>query len=774
MNIQNQIRDLIHKHTSRSRGTMSYEDSLILITGLILIRRIECVIAPYRKQMRNQYVHSVNLFDDEALEKTLLQGGEVQFYNTTDFTLESIFLANGSIVYNLVSYVQGFNPQVRRILDQLKFERIIAEANYGNVLLSALNDVIGLDLDPQVVPNAMLASAITFAFHQNYVRNDSMSTTSMFYAELVSLLLPKRGIKYERVDIYDPACGLNRLTRSLSNVLDHSHRFRDENLVNVFGQDQNPISCAISQLSNLMTRENPDNIKCGDTLYQDLFEGQKFQYIVSDLPIGLKLYDTYSLLSDPRYKAGITKSDASLMFIQHIVSKMDPNGGRAAFFTGIAPLMNGGANTAENNVRRWLIEQDLIETIIALPKRANSKVDVPTYLWILDNQKSPKQKGRIRIINSEHISVSDTRPSFYLLRLAREIKRLYYQTDVPGVSALIESKSFGNYQICLINKASKEKRTVEVPILEDVIVSLKRKGYIVSEPESHYMVREESDLAFDQQLWEIDYYGTTSTYKFDLAKFLSSCNTLESYVENSFSELKPSLRESLSLLRQLETINIPQELKGDIVSSDDWFKSSPAHWKRIPLHYGVSVRSAKNFSEPLEGTESLDSAEKLPVLTVPYLRGQDETVREVSFETAQKAGIIIEEGDILMIIAGANAGEILSGKKGILGGSVVLIQPTNVFEKRYLKYLLKAAEGKLRSMQIKVTIPRLRRRDIEEMIVCVPTIAEQEIIANYLDRYCGIIDKLNKLGFNNPQLKEFKKSLIYEAVTGKLDLDDMK
>lgn len=773
MNIHNQIRDLIHRHTSRSRGTMSYEDSLILITGLILIRRIECTIAPYRKQMRNQYVHSVNIFDDEALEKTLLQGGEVEFYNTTDFTLESIFLANGSIVYNLVSYVQGFNPQVCRILDQLKFERIIAEANYGNTLLSALNDVIGLDLDPKVVSNAMLASAITLAFHQNYVRNDSMSTSSSLYAKLVSFLLPSRSIKSEHIVIYDPACGLNSLTRSLANALDCSHRLREEHLVEVFGQDQNPVSCAISQFSNLMTGENPDNIKCGDTLSNDLFEGRKFQYIVADLPIGLKLYDAFSLLSDSRYKAGITKSDASLMFIQHIVSKMDPNGCRAAIFTGIAPLMNGGANTAENNVRRWLIEQDLIETIIALPKKANPRLDVPTYLWILDNQKSSKQKGKIRIIDGEQVAVSDSIPSLYSL-FAIKVNRLYTKKDVPGVSALVESKSFGNYQISLINKASKEKRTVEVPIQEDVIVSLKKKGYTVAEPESQYMVRDDSGFDFDQQLWEIDYYETTSTYKFDLSKFLNSCNTVENYAKSSFSELKPCLSESLTLLRQLDAINIPQETKGDIVSSDDWYKSSPAHWKRIPLHYGVYIRSGRSLSEPLEGDESFDSAEKLPVLSVPYLRGQDETVKEVSFETAQKSGLVIEEGDILLITAGANAGEILSGKKGMLGGSLSLIQPTSVFTKQFLIYLLKAAEVNLRSMQIKVTIPRLRRRDIEEMIVCVPTLAEQEIIANYLDRYCAIIDNLNKLGFNNPQLKEFQKSLIYEAVTGKLDLDDMK
>lgn len=313
-----------------------------------------------------------------------------------------------------------------------------------------------------------------------------------------------------------------------------------------------------------------------------------------------------------------------------------------------------------------------------------------------------------------------------------------------------------------------------MPILEDVIVSLKKKGYTVSEPESQYMVRDDSGLEFDQQLWEIDYYETTSTYKFDLSKFLNSRNTVENYAKSSFSELKPCLSESLSLLRQLDAINIPQETKGDIVSSDDWYKSSPAHWKRIPLHYGVYIRSGRSLSEPLEGDESLDSAEKLPVLSVPYLRGQDETVKEVSFETAQKSGLVIEEGDILLITAGANAGEILSGKKGMLGGSLSLIQPTSVFTKQFLIYLLKAAEDNLRSMQIKVTIPRLRRRDIEEMIICLPPIIEQQIIANYLDRYCGIIDKLNKLGFNNPQLKEFQKSLIYEAVTGKLDLEDMK
>ena len=774
MDIQYQIRDLIRKHTSRSREAMSFEDSLVLITGLILIRRIECAIAPFRKQMRNQYVHSVNLFDDEALEKTLLQRGEVEFYNTTDFTLENIFLANGSIVYNLVSYVQGFNPQVRRILDQLKFERIVAEANYNNALLPALNDIIVLDLDPHVVPNAILASAITLAFHQNYVRNDSMSTTPMVYAELVSLLLPSRSIKSEHIDIYDPVCGLNRLTRSLGMALDHSHRLRDEQRIEVFSQDQNPISCAISQLCNLLTGENPDNIKCGDTLYNDLFEGQKFQYIVADLPLGLKLYDTYSLFSDPRYSAGITTSDSSLMFIQHIVSKMDPSGCRAAIFTGHAPLMNGGANTAENNVRRWLIEQDLIETIIALPKKANPKVDVPTYLWILDNQKSPKQKGKIRIIDSEQIAFFNSRRSFDLLRLTREIKRLYTQKDVPGVSALTESKSFGNYQISLVNKASKEKRIVEVPILEDVIVSLKRKGYTVSEPESQFMLRDDSGLEFDQQLWEIDYYGTTSTYKFDFSKFLSSRAPKESYVKSSFSEFKPSLRESLTLLRQLESINIPQGAKRLIYASDDWCKSLPMHWKIIPAHYGLYLKGARNLSELLESDKFIDSEEMFPILSVSYLRGQEEATRQVSSGNALKSGVIVEDGDIIMIGTGANAGEILTGKRGVLGGSMLLIQPTEVYYKRYLFYLLKAAEDHLRSRQSKINIPHLRRRDIEEMIICLPPIIEQQIIASYLDRYCGIIDKLNKLGFNNPQLKEFQKSLIYEAVTGKLDLEDMK
>lgn len=773
MDIRYQIRDLILKHTSLSRGTMSFGDSLILIAGLILIRRIECIIAPYRKQMRNQYVHSVNILDDEALDRTLLQEGAVKFYNKTDFTLESIFLSDSKVVNNLVFYIDGFNPEVRHIFERLNFEMIIAESNYNNVLMSALNAVIDLELDPKEVKGAMIATEVLNSFYQIQSRISGMWTSPMFYAELVRQLLPKKSICGEFIDIYDPTCGLNRLTRSLESALDPTSKLHEKGLICSYGQDIHSLSCAISQICKILIGENPDDVRCGDTLTQDLFPGRKFQYIVADLPMGLKGYDNLSSFSDPRFSAGITKNDASLMFIQHIVSKMDPLGCRAAVFTSHAPLVNGGAGSNENNVRRWLIEKDLIETIIALPKRANPRVDVPVYLWILDNNKDPKQKGKIRIIDASKLVDSEDRKTYIPNILAHRIKVTLYKQDEPGYSALIDSKSFGNYQVCLINQTTKEKRLVEVPILEDVEISLENRGYKISKLPLFSEVRDNQDSFGEKDLWEIDYYSSNSVYKFDLLKLLATDNNAQSSVRTNFEVLKPSLTDSVMFLNTLKNMTIPHMVRVPIKETGEWFKTIPNHWQMTLARYFFEARRSKSNLSIKEKDEEL-STEWIPVLSVPYLRGEKNNAQVANANEAYSTGQIVNQGDIVMIISGSKAGEVLEGKTGVLGGTLAHIIPSNSILPRFLWYLLKAAETYLQSSLPEYGIPHLKIKTIEDMMICVPPLDEQEIIAKYLDNYCGVIEDLSKLGFNNPQLKEFQKSLIYEAVTGKLDLDDMK
>lgn len=773
MDIRYQIRDLIRKHTSLSRGTMSFGDSLILIAGLILIRRIECIIAPYRKQMRNQYVHSVNILDDEALDRTLLQEGAVKFYNKTNFTLEGIFMSDSKVVNNLVIYIEGFNPQVRHIFELLNFEMIIADSNYNNLLMSALNAVIALELDPKEVNGTMIVSEVINPFYQFQSRTSGMSTSPMLYAELVRRLLPKKS-RGEFTDIYDPTCGLNRLTRSLESALDPTSKLHEEGLIRSYGQDVHQLSCAISQICKLIIGENPDDIRCGDTLTQDLFPGRKFQYIVADLPMGLKGYDSLSSFSDPRFSAGITKNDASLMFIQHIVSKMDPHGCRAAVFTSHAPLVNGGAGSNENNVRRWLIEQDLIETIIALPKRANPRVDVPVYLWILDNNKESEQKGKIRVIDASKLMDAEDRithmPSYLL---AHRIKVKLYKQDVPGTSALIDSKSFGNYQVCLINQTTKEKRLVEVPILEDVEISLENRGYKISKFSLSSEVRDNQDSFGEKDLWEIDYYGSNSVYKFDLLKLLATDNNAQSSVRTNFEVLKPSLTDSVMFLNTLKDMTVPHTVRVPIKETGEWFKTIPNHWQMTLARYFFEVRRSKSNLSIKEKDEEL-STEWIPVLSVSYLRGEKNNAQVANANEAYSTGQIVNHGDIVMIISGSKAGEVLEGKTGVLGGTLAHIIPSNSILPRFLWYLLKAAETYLQSSLPEYGIPHLKIKTIEDMMICVPPLEEQEIIAKYLDNYCGVIEDLSKLGFNNPQLKEFQKSLIYEAVTGKLDLDDMK
>jgi type I restriction enzyme M protein len=404
------------------RGDFKQSQYGRIILPFCLLRRLECVLAPTKEAVLAKFeeIKAMNL-PEEAQEKMLLRAtqtgqnqGGLSFFNTSKMDLSK--LGESGIKANLENYLQGFSKDAREIFEHFKFMEFVGLLNDANLLYKVVQKVRTIDLSPKVISNhdmGLLFEELIrrFAESSNETAGEHFTprdivrlTTSLVFMEDDDAL-QKPGIIRT---IYDPTAGTGGF---LSSGMEYVHELNPQAVMRAYGQELNPESYAICKADMLIKGQEVSNIKLGNTLSNDHLYSEKFDYMLSNPPFGVDwkkiegdiLKEHNEKGFDGRFGAGLPRvSDGSLLFLMHLISKLRDaadGGGRIGIILNGSPLFTGGAGSGESEIRRYILEADLLEAIVALPTDMFYNTGISTYVWVLSNKKASERKGKVQLIN---------------------------------------------------------------------------------------------------------------------------------------------------------------------------------------------------------------------------------------------------------------------------------------------------------------------------------------------------------------------------------------
>ena len=404
---------------NKLRGTYRSDKYKDVIIPMTIIRRFECALAPAKEKVVNQYKAN-----PEYPARAMYKLSGFQFYNTSEFDLAELVNDSDHLAENFKSYLNGFSPNVQEILMSkergLNFGEEIDKMDKNNRLLSVVKAFSELDLDPKTIDNVKMGyifEDLIRRFSENAEAGDHYTGRDII--KLMVNILLSEGCddifdEGKVITILDQACGTGGM---LSTGYNFIKRYNPTADVRLFGQEVNPESYAICLAEMLIKGQNAENICYQDTMKADRFKGTKMRFVLENPPFGAPwggkdaaegvedaVKKEYQKGFDGRWGAGLPGSgDMQMLFLQSAVDKMDDNYGRAAIIENGSPLFTGGTASGESQIRRWLIEKDLIEAIIALPTDLFYNTGIATYIWILSKNKRKERKGKIQLIDASHI-----------------------------------------------------------------------------------------------------------------------------------------------------------------------------------------------------------------------------------------------------------------------------------------------------------------------------------------------------------------------------------
>lgn len=402
------------------RGDFKQSQYGRIILPFTLLRRLECVLESSKKAVLKQIpvVEQMKL-PEEAQEKLLLRAtGGLSFFNTSPMDLG--MLGEAGIKANLERYIQCFSRDARDIFDHFKFAEFIGLLNDANLLYKIVQKVKATDLSPKAVSNHDMGLVFEelirrFAESSNETAGEHFTprdivrlTTSLVFMEDDDALTKPGIIR----TIYDPTAGTGGF---LSAGMEYVHELNPQTVMRAFGQELNPESYAICKADMLIKGQDVSNIKLGNTLSSDHLCASKFDYMLSNPPFGVDwkkiegdITDEHTLKGfDGRFGPGLPRvSDGSLLFLLHLISKLrdvKDGGSRIGIILNGSPLFTGGAGSGESEIRRYILEADLLEAIVALPTDMFYNTGIATYVWVLSNKKTAERKGKVQLINGVNL-----------------------------------------------------------------------------------------------------------------------------------------------------------------------------------------------------------------------------------------------------------------------------------------------------------------------------------------------------------------------------------
>lgn len=419
------LADFIWKNAEDLWGDFKHTDFGRIILPFTLLRRLECVLEPTRKEVCDSHA----AFKESGIDIDLIlrQATRYPFYNTSEYALGN--LGSTKTRQNLQDYIAHFSDNARVIFEQFDFSNTVIRLDKAGVLFKICKNFAGIDLHPEVVPDRVMSNLYEhlirrFGAEVNEGAEDFMTPRDVVHLATALLLDPDDALFESNPGLirtlYDPTCGTGGfLTDAMNHVADYSNRFKVPPVLVPHGQELEPETHAVCLTGMLLRtlesdpgRDLSKNIKLGSTLSSDQFAGERFHYGISNPPFGKKWEKDQEAVNneykekkyDGRFGPGLPRiNDGSMLFLLHLAGKLElpeHGGGRAAIILSGSPLFNGGAGSGESEIRRWLLENDLVDAIVALPTEIFFRTGIGTYLWILSNKKSNRRPEHVQLINA--------------------------------------------------------------------------------------------------------------------------------------------------------------------------------------------------------------------------------------------------------------------------------------------------------------------------------------------------------------------------------------
>lgn len=417
------------------RGPYKRNEYRKVILPLTVLRRFDCILAPTKAEVLQ--VHSgIKTKGENIIRHRLSQITRVPFFNLSKFSLGKPDEGSGlngllddpnQLAPNLNSYINGFSPNVRAIMERFGFDVQIAKMAEKDLLYLVLKKFAALDLDPRRVDNLQMGyvfeELIRIGAEQSNEEAGEHFTPREVIKLMVNLLLtPESDLARSHVvkTIYDPACGTGGM---LSVAERYLRDLNSKAQPKLFGQDWNDEAWAICKADMLIKGEDAENVILGDTFTKDGFdrtpEGKKwtFDYMLANPPFGVEWKQQVRYIENERdtlgfsgrFGAGTPRvNDGALLFLQHMLAKMrtpEDGGSRLAIVFNGSPLFTGDAGGGESEIRRWIIENDWLEAIVALPEQLFYNTGISTYLWVLTNRKEKRRRGKVQLIDARQFWV---------------------------------------------------------------------------------------------------------------------------------------------------------------------------------------------------------------------------------------------------------------------------------------------------------------------------------------------------------------------------------
>jgi type I restriction enzyme M protein len=459
--------NLIWQIAETLRGIYKPEKYGDVILPMCVIRRFDCILEEKKDEIMKIYEEYKSI-PEESLEEIMLAeiearlGIDQKFYNISPFTLEKLMNDSENIKENFEEYINGFSDNVRDIIQHFDLKKEIEKLSKNNALYSTLKELVKVDFHPDVVSNMEMGyifEDLIRRFSENGEAGDHYTPREVIELCMEMLFYGREETieqKGKILSVADFCAGTGGMLSLAERYIKKKNPTAD---VQLFGQEINDQSYAICKSDMLIKGQNPENIVLGNTLDNDGHSGKQYRYLISNPPFGVQWKkeeakvkeESEKLGFDGRFGAGTPRvSDGSLLFLQNMMSKMykDEEGSRVAIIFNGSPLFTGDAGSGESNIRKWIIENDMLEGVIAMPTDLFYNTGISTYVWVITNRKSQDRQGKIQLVNAVDFykpmrkSLGNKRKEITKGQI-KEIRKIYAEFSEGEYCRIFDNEDFG-------------------------------------------------------------------------------------------------------------------------------------------------------------------------------------------------------------------------------------------------------------------------------------------------------------------------------------------
>jgi type I restriction enzyme M protein len=459
------------------RGLFKQHEYGDVILPFVVLRRLDCVLESQKDKVVELYENYKKKVDDPS--PIIKNEVKKEFYNFSKYDLVRLKSDPKNIYINFQNYINGYSKNVYEIIENFQFEKPVEKLHKNNKLYLLIDKFTEIDLHPKVVDNHTMGNIFEELLRKFSEMSNETSGEHYTPRDVVKLLVSlvfsenKEDLKGEGKirSIFDPCCGTGgMLTTGKQWVLENINPKVE---IKLSGQELNPQTYSICKSDMLISGENPDNIKLGSSLSEDGFQGEKFDYMITNPPFGVSWKSEEEFIlnesNNPqgRFSVGTPRtSDGSLLFLQHLISKMETKGSRIGIVFNGSPLFTGDSGSGESEIRKWIIENDWLECIVQLPDSLFFNTGISTYIWIVNNKKKSKRKGMVQLIDGSNLfkpmkkSLGSKRKE--ISNEQRDlILRIYSDFKETDISKIFPNEFFGYTKVTIEQPTKKEGKLVK-------------------------------------------------------------------------------------------------------------------------------------------------------------------------------------------------------------------------------------------------------------------------------------------------------------------------